>query len=315
MDDSVKNLNRREWTAAGAAMVATTLLSNSRICANPQPTAALSDFKVPRFGLVTYLWGKDLEVPELLEACQYSGMKGVELRTEHRHGVEPSLSAQQRKDIRSAFERSGIELVGYGANCEFHSPKPDVLAANVALCKEYIHLMHDCGGSGVKVKPNAFAPNLPKEKTIEQIGQALNELADYGQKYGQQIRLEVHGQGTSELSVIQGIFQVATHPNATVCWNCNAEDILSPGLAANFELVRSRFGETLHVRELNLNDYPYQDLMNMLIQSQYSGWVLMEARTNPDNKREAMKEQRTVFESMVQLASKKSPRFNATPSK
>jgi hypothetical protein len=51
--------------------------------------------------------------------------------------------------------------------------------------------MHDCGGSGIKVKPNAFAPGVPRVKTIEQIGNALNELAQYGEGYGQQIRLEV----------------------------------------------------------------------------------------------------------------------------
>ena len=46
-----------------------------------------------QFGLVTYLWGKDMALPELVGACEESQLLGVELRTEHRHGVEPALSA------------------------------------------------------------------------------------------------------------------------------------------------------------------------------------------------------------------------------
>ena len=307
-------VDRRRLLVAGAALATSIMLPISRIHAKPMASARLADFKSPRFGLVTYLWGKDMELPALLEACEYAGMAGVELRTEHKHGVEPSLSDLQRKEVRKQFDRSGITLVGYGSNCEFHSPKPDVLAANIKLCKDYIHLMHDCGGSGVKVKPNAFAPDVPRAKTIEQIGNALNELAQYGEGYGQQIRLEVHGQGTSELSVVRDIFQVATHPNVTVCWNSNNEDLAPPGLEDNFNMVRARFGDTLHLRELNLNDYPYQDLIKLLVKTEYTGWVLMEARTDPKNKPEAMKEQRAIFDSMVQLAIKANPISNATPS-
>jgi len=45
-----------------------------------------------RLGLVTYLWGKDFDLPTLLDVCEKSGALGVEVRTEHAHGVEPSLS-------------------------------------------------------------------------------------------------------------------------------------------------------------------------------------------------------------------------------
>jgi hypothetical protein len=103
--------------------------------------------------------------------------------------------------------------------------------------------MHDCGGSGVKVKPNSFVKGVEHEKTIEQIGKALNEVAAYGQEYGQQIRVEVHGPGTSELPVIKAIFDVADHPNVAVCWNSNGEDLKGEGLEYNFNLVKSRFGK------------------------------------------------------------------------
>lgn len=252
-----------------------------------------------RFGLVTYLWGQHMDLEELLRSCETSGLLGVELRTEHKHGVEPSLSPPQRAEVRRRFADSPVELVGYGSNCEFHSSDPAKVKANIELAKKYIQLMHDCGGSGVKVKPNGFSKELKREQTIEQIGKALNEIGEYGQGYGQQIRVEVHGSGTSELPVMRDIFQVADHPNVTVCWNSNSEDLKGDGLEANFNMVKDRFGDTVHVRELEDKDYPYQQLIHLLAKMDYSGWILLEARGKPEDKTAAMTQQRLVFEQML----------------
>lgn len=255
-----------------------------------------------RFGLVTYLWGKDMDLPTLISSCEKSGLGGVEVRTEHKHGLEPSLSKAQRQEVRKRFEDSSVELVGYGSNAQFHEAEPAKLKANIELTKQYIQLMHDCGGSGVKVKPNSFVNGVEHEKTIEQIGRALNEVAVYGQTYGQQIRVEVHGSGTSELPVIKAIFDIADHPNVAICWNSNGEDLKGEGLEYNFNLVKSRFGSTVHVRELNSNDYPYQQLINLFHANHYDGWILLEARTAPADKVTALIEQRLMFEQLVRKA-------------
>ena len=252
-----------------------------------------------KFGLVTYLWGKDMDVPTLIESCEKSGLGGVEVRTEHKHGVEPSLSKSQRTDIRKQFQNSAVELVGYGSNAQFHEADPEKVKANIELTKQYVQLMHDCGGSGVKVKPNSFVNGVEHEKTIEQIGMALNEVAAYGQQYGQQIRVEVHGNGTSDLPVIKAIFDVADHPNVTVCWNSNGEDLKGEGLEHNFNLVKARFGKTVHVRELTMNDYPYDQLFRLFAANNYDGWILLEARTDPADKVAALTEQRLAFEKLV----------------
>lgn len=249
-----------------------------------------------RFGLVTYLWGKDFSLPELLKVCEQADIPGVELRTEHAHGVEPTLSPQQRSDVKKRFADSPVELVGYGSNAQFHEDDPQRVRANIDLTKAYVRLMHDCGGSGVKVKPNGFVKGVPQQQTIEQIGKALNEVAEFAADFGQEIRVEAHGSGTSDLSVMQAIFAVADHPNVGVCWNSNDVDVQGDGFEANFDKVKDRFGQTVHVRELNLGDYPYQRLLQRLDEMKYSGWILLEARTNPKDKVAALIEQRKVFE-------------------
>jgi hypothetical protein len=84
-----------------------------------------------------------------------------------------------------------------------------------------------------------------------------------------------------------------------MCWNCNEQDLLPPGLEANFNMVRKWFGDTLHVRELNDESYPYQQLFDLLNATRYSGWVLLEARTEPADRVTAMKEQLALFNTMI----------------
>ena len=141
--------------------------------------------------------------------------------------------------------------------------------------------------------------DVPREKTIEQIGLSLNEVAKFGEELGQEIRVEVHGRGTSELPVVRDIFKVATHPNATVCWNSNDVDLDGAGLGENFDMVKDRFGSTVHIRELNVGNYPYPELMKKFNEMDYQGWILLEARTNPADKISALIEQREIFERMI----------------
>ncbi|HOI48558.1 MAG TPA: hypothetical protein PK167_04600, partial [Prolixibacteraceae bacterium] len=112
-------------------------------------------------------------------------------------------------------------------------------------------------------------------------------------------RLEVHGNETQELNNIKAIMDVANHPNATVCWNCNPQDLNENGLKYNFDLVKDRFGDICHVRELNDTSYPYQELISLFAGINYKGWILLECRTDPADKVKALIEQRKIFEEMI----------------
>jgi len=254
-----------------------------------------------RLGLVTYQWGKDWDVPTLIANCTKTNVLGVELRTQHAHKVESNLSAQQRSEVKKRFADSKVELVGLGTNFAFHDPNPAKLKQNIEGAKQYLKLSADVGGSGVKVKPNDLPKNVPHEKTIEQIGKALNEIGKYGAGIGQQVRLEVHG-GCSKLPIIKAIMDVADHPNVGACWNCNGQDLEGEGLEHNFNLVKARFADIVHIRELNIGSYPYQELMNLFVGMDYDGWILLEARTSPKDRVAALAEQREVFADMVSKA-------------
>ena len=55
-----------------------------------------------KFGLVTYLWGKDWDLPTLIANCEKTRIYGVELRTGHAHGVEANIDAQNAAKLKNA---------------------------------------------------------------------------------------------------------------------------------------------------------------------------------------------------------------------
>lgn len=254
-----------------------------------------------KFGLVTYQWGKDWDLPTLISNCQKAGIKGVELRTQHAHKVEADLTAAQRAEVKKSFADSGITCVGYGSNYEFHNPDQKILRDNIEQAKIYVKLCKDIGATGLKVKPNGLPANVEKEKTIAQIAASLNELGKYARDFGQLIRVECHGSITQEIPNMKAIFEQVTEKNVKMCWNSNVTDLNGDGLVANFNSVKKWLGDTTHVRELDSKDYPFSELMNLFAGMNYKGWILLEASRTPfpSDIIEGMKGQLALFNQMT----------------
>ena len=252
-----------------------------------------------KLGLVTYQWGKDWDLPTLIANCEKAGLLGVELRTQHAHGVETSLSASQRTDVKKRFADSSVTCLGYGSNFDYHHADQAVVRKNIEGTKEYLKLCKEIGATGIKVKPNGLPKEVSKEKTIAQIATSLNEVGQYASDIGQVIRVEVHGKETQQIPNMKAIFEQVTEKSVKMCWNCNDQDLMSPGLDANFKSVKKWFGDTVHIRELNVGDYPYQQLMDLFVGIKYNGWILLEARTKPADRIAAMKEQLDLFNTMI----------------
>lgn len=255
----------------------------------------------PTLGLVTYMWGAGTALPELLEVLEQARVLGVELRTTHAHGVEPSLSKSDRAEVRSRFADSPVTLVGLGSNERFDSPDPARLAGAVARTTRFLELAHDVGATGVKVKPDRLhlEAGVSEEQTLEQIGSTLRGLGQVAVDLGQELRLEAHGQ-CAPLPRMARILEVADHPAVRLCWNSNAQDLEGEGLRSNFELVSGWLGDTLHTRRLDGGAYPIRELFGLLRESSYQGWVLIEqGGREPGDLVAALRTQRELFDSLV----------------
>jgi len=262
---------RRDFLKQAAMLSA--FIGSVRMCpAVVTHTGALGKMKL---GLVTYQWGMDWDVPTLIANCEKAQLSGVELRVDHAHAVAPHLSAAERKTVAERFVNSAITLVGFGTNFNFHSPDATNVRSNIEGAKEYVLLSRDCGATGVKVKPDALPKEVEQEKTIAQIARSLRELGRFAADHGQEIRLEIHG-GCASIPVIKAIIDQVPEKNVGLCWNCNPQDLVDPGLKANFDSVKKRLSGIIHIRGLKSPSYPTQELYKLLRAENYGGYLLIE---------------------------------------
>lgn len=226
-------------------------------------------------GSITYNVLKDHDLDGVIRILEATGFEGVELRTGHKHGVEPSLSAAERARVRKRFEKSKVRLVGYGANCEFHSPDAAERKKQVEEAKQFVDLARDTGARGVKVRPNDLPAGVPQETTIANIGASLRELGDYGASRKVEIWLEVHGRQTSVPKIAAAIMEATQHGNAGLCWNSNNVDIVNGSVEPSFRLLQ-RWIRHVHIHELLKDAYPYQELFTLLRKAKYDRYTMAE---------------------------------------
>jgi len=278
----MKTHRRQFLKSAGLTLGAATVLGRPAFAA--EATAQPSFINRPpkmKLGTVTYNLAKDWDIETIIKNCTEANFQGVELRTTHAHGVEVALNKQQRSEVKKQFQGSPVELMGLGSAFDYHTPDQAKLRADIAATKEYIVLAHDVGASGVKVRPNALPAEVPKEKTLEQIGKSLRELGEFAAIHGVQIRLEVHGRETSLLPNIKKIIEVAGHKLVGVCWNSNQSDLEGEGFDHNFNLVKDKI-LVVHMRDLHLDEYPFRKLLTRLNETNFSGYCLAEIPESKD---------------------------------
>ncbi len=237
-----------------------------------------------KLGAVTYNVLKDWDLDTVIRKLEEAGFEAVELRTEHKHGVETSLAADARAAVRARFEKSKVRLLSYGSTCEFHSADAAVRRKNVEAAKNWVDLAHDTGAWGVKVRPNGFPPGVSREETISNIGNCLRDLGEYGQGKGVEIWLEVHGRETQVPSVCAAIMKVANHPQVGLCWNSNPTDVVNGSVRESFNLLRPWI-KNCHITELTNPAYPYREFFQMLRASGYDRYTLMEVAESKEPER------------------------------
>jgi sugar phosphate isomerase/epimerase len=280
--------NRRQFLRnASLGLGALGLLESAAVAAEKKAAkkaAAGGGFAKPaqfHLGIVTYNIAKDWDVPTIIKNCTEAKIEGVELRTTHKHGVEVSLSKAERAEVRKRFADSPVKLVSLGSAFDYHTTDQAKLRQDIEATKAYILLGEDVGSTGVKVRPNGLPKEVPVEKTLEQIGKSLRELGEFGAAHGQQIRLEVHGTGTSAPPHIKTILDVAKHPQVGACWNSNQGDLEGAGFDHNFDLLKDKIF-IVHMRDLFLDEYPFRRLLTRLNEIGFKGYTFAEIPESSD---------------------------------
>ena len=270
-------MNRRKFLGAAAAAGAAGTLP-----AAPQTRwFAKGDF---RLGSVTYNLLKDYDVETIIRTLEAVGFEAVELRTEHKHGVEPSLPTAERTRIRRRFEASKVRLLSYGTICRFQSPDPAERKRQLDIARQFVDLAHDTGAVGIKLQPMGLPADVPQETAIQYFGASMRELGDYGASRGIEIWMEVHGNGTQYPPVAAALLRAAGHQNVGACWNCNPPDVQNGSVKESFALLQPWI-RNVHLHELSDDRYPFRELFALLRQSGYNRYTLAEVAESKEPER------------------------------
>jgi len=286
-------LSRRHFVRLGALGAGGAALAGARAPAHGQD---LPPLERPPLGLVTYNVGRSMDLESLIKLAEASGLECLELRTTHAHGVEPTLTPDERRAVRERFAQTPVRLLSLGTTCEYQSPDPAVVRQNIETTRAFLQLAEDVGALGVKVRPNGLPEGVPVEQTLRQIAEALRECADFAGEHNAEVWLEVHGAGTSGLPHIRTIMETARHPRLGVTWNCNASDLTDGSIGRSLLLVRD-WTRALHIHDLYSADYPWRELFALLVETRFDGWALCEMEESADPQR-VMRYYRALYDAL-----------------
>jgi hypothetical protein len=66
----------------------------------PKKAPVAAPHSIMQLGLVTFSLAQDWDIATIIKNCEATQFEGVELRTEHAHKVEVSLSKDARKEVK-----------------------------------------------------------------------------------------------------------------------------------------------------------------------------------------------------------------------
>ncbi|MDX2029463.1 MAG: sugar phosphate isomerase/epimerase family protein [Blastocatellia bacterium] len=277
----MKNGSRRSFLEESLMAVGALALSGGEAAAAQKaanPALGGGGFKL---GLVTYNLAKDWDISTLIKNCEATGFEAVELRTTHKHGVEPALGAAARAEVKARFAASKVRLLSLGSVCEFHSPDAKVVRGNIDECRRFVDLARDIGALGVKVRPNGIPKDVPEEKTIAQIGASLRECGEHAKGAGIEIWVEVHGRDSSQPARMAGMMKAADHPHVGICWNSNPEDLTNGSAREGFALLKPWL-RNAHINELWKPEYPWREVFGLMKKAGYNRYTLAEIPDTTD---------------------------------
>ncbi len=291
-----KKMSRRNFVQTTALSSTAALMAG---CINESQVVENSEeFRLNKdplkLGVMTYTLAEHWDIDTIIKNLTETGYQSVELRTTHAHGIEVSLSAAERAEVKKKFEDSALEEISYASAFQYHFADQTEVKKHIEGTKECVLLAEDIGATSIRVFPNALVEGIPEDQTLQQIAKALAEVGKFGYDHGVKIKVCVHGNKTARVPIIKKIIDYSESPHVYVNWNCNLSDTEGEGLEYNFNSIKDRI-ISLHMHELWTADYPYRQLFKLLADSGFTGYCNAEISGNKEDPIRLMRYYRALF--------------------
>jgi len=221
------------------------------------------------------LIGAKLNFNESIDLAIATGCAGIEFRTGNifPHGIEVSLTPEQRKEKRRIFEDKYLEVSCLNSQFELHNPDAGKRRKVVEDIGRMAELAGDLNCPFVRVFGNIIPEGLDARECVKYVGEGLGEAAELAAQYGVDILLEMHGQYNFWGYALSAL-QYANRQNTGILYNCDARDLVGGSMRETFSRVK-KYVKHVHMHDFD-KGYPYLQLFEELVRMGYEGYVSAE---------------------------------------
>ncbi len=233
------------------------------------------------------------ELGTIIREATRLGYHGLEPRAEaeHKHGIELSLSAAQRAQVRRKFEDAGFAVGCVATSVRFSMADPAERAKMGERAKAYIDLAADLGCQRIRVFGGAIPDGVEKATCKAYVAESLAKIGPYAAERGVWICLETHDHFSRAAEVADTLVQ-ADAPGLAANWDWQHPFTQGETVEESYDylehyvqhthvhdVVRKPEGGTqiVHMGEGVL---PLEKIVRLLKQGPYGGYLSMECWTD-----------------------------------
>lgn len=226
----------------------------------------------------------ELSLDKMLAAARRFGYDGIELRLDsgHAHGVETTLSAERRAEVRRLAQDSGVALACLATSLRYADPAR--INETMRETKERIALAAEVGVPMIRVFGGALPEAVTRDDAIDTLVHCLGMAGDWADAYGVTVCLETHDDWTDPRHVAAVLRHInlsrvganwdVMHPVRTgKAGMQEAFDILRPYIRHVHVHDGTTRGDKLELRPIGHGEFDHRTVIRCLQTIGYEGFI------------------------------------------
>jgi sugar phosphate isomerase/epimerase len=182
----MKQISRRSFLQSSASLMTLAVVNKQALFTRNAPLLSFSTLGCP-----------DWPLDKILDVAVANKYKGIEIRGIQREmdlSKSPHFNSDENiKATRRKFADKGLKIVGLGSSAAMHHSAEHERSKSMDEAKRFIEIAHKADCPYVRVFPNNFPKDTPKEKTMELMVSGLNDLAKFSKGTNVKVLMETHG--------------------------------------------------------------------------------------------------------------------------
>lgn len=242
----MKQISRRIFLQSSASLMTVAVINKQSLFAKRTPLLSFSTLGCPD-------WPLD-KILDVAVANKYNGIEIRGIQREMNLSKSPHFNSDDNiKTTRKMFADKGLKIVGLGSSAAMHHSDDIERTKAMDEAKQFIEIAHKADCPYVRVFPNNFPKDTPKEKAMDTMVANLNEAAKFAKGTNVSLLMETHGDLIWSDDIVKVMSQVDSDHVGLVWDVSNMWTVTKEGPEMVFGKIRKWVRHT-HIKDLKLQD-------------------------------------------------------------